>query len=190
MIGEQEKKRHINEERTVHCPVEGCDATPLARGAHLHVMRSSGDGHGPQGEIPEGMTFDDLETAGTREVSMDYPEHRETERVSRLCPYCKEPFRGKHGVLIHLGQKKDEQHPRPVPDDLDPESFAIARVDKHDNVIDIVEDGELMPSTEQRRAAEDSDAELSERIIEYLHDLRDRGKDDIADEIEERLLRD
>jgi len=35
---------HENEERTVICPVEGCDAEKLARGMHLHVLHSKGDG--------------------------------------------------------------------------------------------------------------------------------------------------
>jgi len=182
-------RNHINEERTVHCPVEDCDATPLARGVHLHVTRSVGNGHGPQGEVPDGLDLDNLETAGTKEVSMDYPEHRKTENVARLCPYCERPFRGKQGVLIHLGQtlgRKD--HPSILPDDLDPDSFSIVKLDKHDNIVEVVEEADMdvLPSAKKRQSDEERE-ELPEKVREYIAELRAEGKDDEADRAEELL---
>lgn len=126
---------HRNDERTVRCPVEGCDATPLARGINLHVRRSSGNGHGPQGEIPEGVDFDNLESVSTESVEMDYPEDRESEQTARLCPYCERPFNGKNGVLIHLGQvsgRKD--HPENAAAELADVEFTEVIVDEKGNV--------------------------------------------------------
>jgi len=79
---------HPNDERTVRCPVDGCDAEKLARGIHLHVRQSSGDGHGPQGEVPDSINFENLDTVGEQTVEMDYPEERNNEKEARLCPYC------------------------------------------------------------------------------------------------------
>lgn len=190
MTGASGQTKHTNEERTVKCPVEECDAEPLARGVHLHVMRSSGDGHGPQGEIPTDVSLDDLETVGSREVSMDYPNHRETESVNRLCPYCKRPYAGKHGVWVHLGQVKGRKnHPEEYPDDLDSDDFPIARVDEDDNVLEILDEGTLLPSAVERRSdSKMPQAESDERIREYIEDLREEGRNDEADRAEEMLL--
>jgi hypothetical protein len=126
---------HRNDERTVRCPVEGCDATPLARGINLHVRRSSGNGHGSQGEIPEGVDFENLESVGTESVEMDYPEERDSEQTARLCPYCERPFNGRNGVLIHLGQvagRKD--HPENAAAELADTEFPAVLVDEHGNI--------------------------------------------------------
>jgi len=182
------KKKHLNDEREVHCPVEGCDETPLARGVHLHVIRSVGDGHGEQGEVPHGVDLDDLEPSGTREVQMEYPEHRETEKVMRLCPYCGLPFHGKHGVLIHLGQTAGRKnHPEELPENFDPDSLTIVQVDEHDNIVEVVEEGVELPTVERRQQS-DQDEKLPERVIEYLAQLREEGRDDEADRAEEMLL--
>lgn len=168
---------HLNDERTVHCPIEGCEATPLARGVHLHVMRSSGNGHGPQGEVPDHVSFDALETAGAREVSMDYPETRETEKVMRLCPECHQPFHGKHGVQIHLGLVAGKHdHPDGVRDHYEPDDFPIAHVDRHGNVKEIVEGEVTLPTTEQRK---DADERLE--LIEKLHERGIIDDDELED---------
>lgn len=180
----QRTKTHLNDERTVHCPVGGCDETPLARGVHLHVMRSVGDGHGPQGEVPEHLDFENLETAGTRAVSMDYPEHRQTEQVARLCPFCDQPFRGKQGVQIHLGQVAGRNgHPEDARDRYDPDDYPIAHVDEHGNVVDTIPGETMLPTTRQRR---DAEGDSRERFIELL---RERGylDDDDAEEARELL---
>jgi hypothetical protein len=39
----------------------------------LHVYNSVGRGHGRHGKIPENIDFDNLETVGSGEVSIDYP---------------------------------------------------------------------------------------------------------------------
>lgn len=180
----QKTKTHLNDERTVHCPVDGCDETPLARGVHLHVMRSVGDGHGPQGEVPPHVDLSDLETAGTRAVSMDYPEHRQTEQVARLCPFCRQPFRGKQGVQIHLGQVSGRNdHPEDARERHDPEEYPIAHLDEHGNVVQVIKGETMLPPTADREDAPvDRDA--------LLDALNESGylDDDEVDEVKEKLL--
>ncbi|KAB7517090.1 hypothetical protein [Halosegnis rubeus] len=126
---------HSNDERTVRCPVDGCDATPLARGINLHVRQTTGNGHGPQGEIPDSVNFENLDTVGEREVTMDYPEERETEDSARLCPYCSLPFRGANGVLIHLGQVAGRKnHPENAAADHTEADFPQVELDEQGNI--------------------------------------------------------
>jgi hypothetical protein len=129
-------------EPIVRCPVEGCGAEKLSRGMHLHVLRSVGDGHGEQGEYPEGIDLENLEVVGRKEVNVDYPEEREAESVARLCPYCERPFKGKNGVLIHLGQmagRKD--HPQNASEVHEPTDFPVVKLDEDENVIAVVNSG-------------------------------------------------
>lgn len=185
--------RHENDERRVNCPVNGCDETPLARGVNLHVLRSAGGGHGPQGEVPAHISFDDLETVGTGRVAMDYPEERNNEQVARLCPYCEQPFRGKHGVMIHLGQVAGRKnHPEDAPKQHEPDDFAIVQLDDQENIVEVVEDAPAMPSTVKRRqssigrtpSVHDVDPEQVENLVGYL---RDKGLDEEADRAEQML---
>jgi hypothetical protein len=133
--------KHRNDERTVRCPIEGCDAEKLARGIHLHVRQSSGNGHGPQGEVPEGITFEDLETVGEEEVEMEYPEERDTENVARLCPYCLQPFKGTNGVLIHLGQVAGRKnHPDDGAEKHASVDFPEVEIDDEGNIVRTLSD--------------------------------------------------
>lgn len=126
---------HTNDEREVRCPVDGCDATPLARGINLHVMRSSGGGHGPRGEVPETISFENLETVGEREVEMDYPEERDNEKHARLCPYCSQTFAGIPGLMIHLGQKSGrDNHPENPKERHEPREFPRVEADAEGNI--------------------------------------------------------
>jgi len=123
----------------VKCPVEDCDAEVLARGINLHVRQSSGGGHGPQGEAPDQLTFDDLKTVGSDTVEMDYPEERDHEQVARFCPYCSEVFTGKQGVRIHLGQVEGRKnHPRNANERHAPEDFPQVAVDDEGNVVGVL----------------------------------------------------
>lgn len=185
-------KKHKNNERTVKCPVEECGEEKLARGIHLHVSRKSGDGHGESGETPKSVNLDNLETVGTREVEMDYPEERDSEQVARLCPYCERPFRGKHGVMIHLGQVAGRKnHPKDASEQHEPNDFAIVHVDEDENVVEVVEEGTTMPSTDRRREREANLGSLSEeQVRDYIEGLREQGLDDEADRAEQMLLSD
>jgi len=77
---------HKNKEKTVICPVEGCEKEALSRGLHLHVRQSTSGNHGTQGEVPIDVGLENPEAAGEREVEMEYPEDRDSEDVARLWP--------------------------------------------------------------------------------------------------------
>lgn len=182
----KKKNQHDNDERTVKCPVEECDAEPLARGVHLHVMRSSGNGHGPNGEVPEHLDLDNLESVGTRKVSMDYPEEREQESVMRLCPYCDEPFRGAHGVMIHLGQTEGRKnHPEGAAKRHELDDFPIVRLDEDENIVEYIEEGKSLNEVGTSRT---STEESQEKTKQYIEQLEAEGKTEEAEKAREMLL--
>lgn len=169
------KQTHRNPERTVKCPVEDCDAEKLARGIHLHVRQSTGNGHGSQGTVPEHVSLDDLETVGDETVEMDYPEELDTEQVARLCPYCGTPFTGKQGVLIHLGQVAGRKnHPENAAEMHEPEDFPRVKMDDQENVVEVLDDG---PASSGSGPHEQSVS--TEKVYRYIADLL---ADDRADE--------
>jgi hypothetical protein len=186
------RKKHKNDEKTVRCPVEGCEKEVLSRGLHLHVSRSSSDNHGEQGEIPDGVDLDKAKEVGTQEVEMNYPEERESEQVARLCPYCERPYRGKHGVMIHLGQVAGRKnHPKDATEQHEPDDFAIVHVDKNENVVEVVEESTSMPSTERRQEAESNGDSLDpDEVREYIEGLREQGLEEQAERAEQMLLSD
>lgn len=162
-------------EKVVRCPVEGCDAEHPTRGLHLHLMRSVGDGHGEQGDYPD-VDIDDLEEVGREEVSVNYPEERESETVARLCPYCGNPFRGKEGVMIHLGQMTGRKnHPPNASAVHEPADFAVVELDEDENITSVVS----RPRSEDRDntgdGAADDDVEPSATFtkeeIAYLYEV-------------------
>lgn len=176
---------HSNEERTVQCPVEGCDYEGLARSLHLHVRQSSGDGHGPHSDIPDHIDLKNAETVGTQRVDMDYPESRNVEQVARQCPFCGMVFNGKHGVMIHIGQTEGKKnHPKDATEQVETDDLPVVEVDEDQNIINTVEGDAVMPSTERRREQEDEEA----RIKKYIKRLREEGKEEEADIAEQELL--
>jgi hypothetical protein len=177
-------------EPTVKCPVEDCGAEKLKRGIHLHVRQSKGSGHGPQGEVPSTINLDDLETSGSQEVSMDYPETRQTEQVGRRCPFCKEVFRGKQGVMIHLGRVAgDGSHPQNPKEEIDAEKLTIVHLDEDGNVVEEVDEPTTLPSTRRRRESERENT-LEAKVQTVIEEFRHEGKDEVADRLEEILTDD
>ncbi|QKY21198.1 hypothetical protein B4589_012740 [Halolamina sp. CBA1230] len=172
---------HKNDERTVRCPVEGCDATPLARGVNLHVNRSSGDGHGPRGEVPEGISFENLETVGEREVEMDYPDERNNEKHARLCPYCSQSFAGVQGLMIHLGQTAGRKnHPANPKERHEPGDFPRVEVDAQGNLQQVVD---TSPTDDTEKGA------VSEaRVFNLIADLVADGEVLTANRVRSQLL--
>ncbi|WP_336133680.1 hypothetical protein [Natronomonas amylolytica] len=175
---------HTNDERTVRCPVDGCEATPLARGINLHLMRSSGNGHGPQGEVPDHISTDDLETVGTESVQMDYPEERETEQVARLCPYCSTPYKGTNGVLIHLGQVAGRKnHPEDAAKQHDESDFPVVEVDERGNIISVVDD-----SRDTEISDTDKGAVSKQQVYHLIADFMANGDAEAAARVRRKLL--
>jgi len=182
MASRKGSRPHVNEERTVRCPY--CGDEVLARGLYLHVLRSSGNGHGESNDVPDSFDPDKAETVGTKRVQMNYPEHRTTEKVARMCPYCERPFTGRHGVLIHLGQMKGKAgHPADPAEDFDPADFPVVPLDEFGNIDEVVGGDVQLPATQRRL----DEAELEERVRAYIADLRKRGDDEAADEAEALL---
>jgi len=189
------KKKHKNDEETVKCPVDGCGKELLARGLHLHVLQTAGSGHGKSGEIPADVNLDNAEVIGAKEVEMEYPEERESENVQRLCPYCERPFRGKQGVMIHLGATAGRKnHPENAAERYNLDDFPIVRVDENENVIEVVEKGISLPSTERRQEQQEDEGSMNsiseEEIREHIQNLRDQDLEDEADRAEKMLLGD
>lgn len=179
--------KSLNKERVVRCPVDGCDYEGVSRGMHLHVLQSAGNGHGPNRDIPEHLNFDELEVVGERDVEMDYPEEREVENTARLCPFCGHAFKGYQGVKIHLGQKQGKGvHPESAVEDTSVEDCPVAEVDEDMNVINVVEENSLMPSTKRR--IEGADTIPIETVQEYIQELEDDGLAEQAERARSTLL--
>lgn len=177
---------HKNDERTVRCPVEGCDSTPLARGVNLHILRLSGNGHGPRNEVPDHISLDELETVGEREVEMDYPEERENEKHARLCPYCSETFSGLSGLMIHLGQTAGRKnHPENPKERHNPEDFPRVEVDSEGNVETAVDSAEASPADDT-----DNVAVPKGRVFALLADLVADGEAETAQRVRRALIGD
>lgn len=178
-----DRETHKNEERTVICPVEGCDAERLARGMHLHVLHSKGDGHGPKGVLPDEVSLEDMLTVGTETVEMEYPTERDTEQEARLCPYCGEAFTGKQGVLIHLGQVAGRKnHPDDAAKRHEPQDFPRVGVDEDENVVRLIEDD---PEDGDRAEGPTVPAE---RIYRYIAELLAKDQQGEAQRARRRLL--
>lgn len=180
------KTSHTNKEDVVKCPIEGCTHDGLSRGIHLHVMQSSGNGHGPHGDIPEHLDFGSLETVGEKNVEMKYPDEQETSETVRLCPFCGRAFQGYRGLKIHLGQKVGHGvHPVDAKDVAKTDA-PIAHVDDDMNVIEIVEEATLMPSTKRRLMNENSIPR--EKVIDFIEALTDGGHEQAAEMARNQLL--
>ena len=173
----------MTDERTVRCPVEGCEDEVLARGINLHVMRSSGEGHGPKGDVPDHLSFEDLETIGKQDVEMDYPESRDNEKHARLCPYCSQVFLGIQGLMIHLGQTAGRKnHPENPKKNHNPSDFPQVRVDDKGNVLETIQ-------TKSDEQAERTGAIIPEsRVLQLITELDAEGKTDVASRMRGDLI--
>lgn len=179
--------KHHNKETVVKCPVEGCSHEGLSRGIHLHVRQSTGGGHGEHGDVPEHLDFDDLEKVGEKDVEMDYPDERTEEEVARLCPFCGSAYKGFRGLKIHVGQKAGQGvHPEDATD-IEKEDTPVAHVDDDMNVIEIVEENELMPST-KRRITKEKAGVSQEDVADLIDELKEEGESEIAERIRKKLL--
>lgn len=166
------KKKHVNKEKVKECPA--CGETFLSRSLHLHVLRKDDEAHGPQGDIPPTLDLENAPVVGTREVEMDYPETRETEKTRRQCPYCTQTFKGKQGLGIHFGQVVGRKnHPADREQFPDPGSCPVVHVDEDGNIIEVVEEGITMPSTQRRQDTDE--------VNSLIKDLREKGKTEEAE---------
>ncbi|UBF22220.1 hypothetical protein HRTV-2_gp72 [Halorubrum virus HRTV-2] len=184
------ERTHTNSERVVRCPAtypdgSQCEKEVLSRALHLHVLRKSDEAHGESGDIPPNLDVEHAEVVGEKEVEVDYPEEREQEEVARQCPYCQQVFRGKQGLEIHFGQVVGRMnHPKDRDEFPEATECPIVRVDDNKNVIDVVQEGAVMPSTRQRKEGQRRE---DETVDDFIARLRASGRDDQADAVEEAL---
>jgi len=121
---------------------------------------------------------------------MDYPETRQTEQVGRRCPFCKEVFRGKQGVMIHLGRVAgDGSHPQNPKEEIDAEKLTIVHLDEDGNVVEEVDESMTLPSTRRRRESERENT-LEAKVQSVIEEFRHEGKDEVADRLKEILTDD
>jgi len=152
------------------------------------VRQSTGENHGPQGEIPDNISFDDLKTVGSQAVSIDYPDKQEIEPFGRQCPYCEEIFRGRRGVMIHLGLTEGRgTHPDNAKEDVDFDDLRVVRIDENENVIEEVDQSAVLPTTRRRRERE-REASIEEKVRGVIKEFRQEGKDEAADRLEMILM--
>jgi len=162
-------------EPVVRCPVEDCTAEHVSRGLHLHILRSVGSGHGEQGDVPPGVDLDDAVVVGRQHVDVDYPAERKSEAAARLCPYCERPFKGKNGVLIHLGLVEGRRdHPTNASEVHDSTDFPVVEVDENENVVAVVDNSGVSAEDQFRECSDegaerDTIVELTREEVEYLY---------------------
>jgi hypothetical protein len=175
---------HSNDERTVRCPVEGCGKEVLARGLHLHVLKSDGGGHGARNEVPDDLDLDAAKDVGEEEVVMDYPEERETEDAARFCPYCNQTFEGLNGLMIHLGQKAGrDNHPVNPKDRHEPGDFPPVEVDANGNIRQSADD-DGVPDDDQLETG----AVPVRRVLSLVADLMADREPLMAHRVRKELL--
>ena len=179
-----------NQENVVQCPVSGCSHEGLSRGMHLHVRQSSGNGHGPHGDIPDSLDMGNLEVVGQREVQMEYPEDREVDNTARACPFCGNAFQGYRGLKIHLGQKQGQGvHPKNAAEKIQKEDAPIVEVDDDMNVKDIIDAREMMPSMRDRLLGQESkDTIPVSKVEQFIEKLEAEDRADVANQAREFLL--
>jgi hypothetical protein len=89
--------------------------------------------------------------------------------------------------MIHLGQTAGRKnHPEDASEKHDPEDFSIVHVDDNENVVEVVNEGTSMPSTERRQ--ENDTTPDPENIRKHIEELREQGLDEQAEKAEQMLL--
>ncbi|QCP91901.1 hypothetical protein [Haloarcula marismortui] len=140
------KTRHTNDEPAVICPADGCDFSGANRRIGPHIRMSSGDGHGPKFEVPEHLSVDSAESAGTEKVAMEYPNKQKIGEETRYCPFCRDTFTGQH-IMKHLGAKAGrDNHPESPTTTFETEDFAVVETDVDGNITAVLEEGKGDPS--------------------------------------------
>lgn len=134
--------RSKNEEETAVCPVEGCDKEALKRGMFMHIFQTDdpeGERHHPRYEMPPGINVADVKVSGSEEVEMNYPTEQEIGDVYYLDTYTGKAYKGKRGLMVHLGQKAGSDNiPEDVTERHDAEDFPIVDIDEDGNVTEVI----------------------------------------------------
>jgi hypothetical protein len=134
------KRKNIENE--VRCPVSGCRKPVAKRGLFMHIFQTDDpekEGHYPRGTVPPDVDVNDVAVTGDRQITMDYPEEQDLEEFHYLDTYTGKAYKGKRGLMIHLGQMAGQDN---IPDDVterhDPDDFPVVDIDEDGNIIDVL----------------------------------------------------
>jgi hypothetical protein len=185
-----------NLEDKVVCPIEGCDSETAARGLHLHIYHTDdpeGEGHYPRGEVPPDFNKDNIEVIGKQSIQMDYPDEQELEDAKYLDTYTGKAYKGKRGLMIHLGQMEGQENiPSNVTDRHDADDFPMVKVDEKGNITDVLRwsSGDVPAIEPYLPWYEDRDKGFIERrkVKELVKELKNGSGAISAEVLEEELL--
>lgn len=187
----------MNEKETVDCPVENCSQKPLARGLFMHIYQTDdppGEGHWPRYEVPPDLNVDEVKMTSKREAEADYPEIQDIDEIYYLDTYTGKAYRGKRGLMIHLGQRAGKDN---IPDDVtdrhEADEFPIVDVDDNGNITEVIKpaEGTVPPLEPYLPWHEDSDMGYirKETIRQFVEKVRNMEGGAVSpDYIEQELL--
>jgi hypothetical protein len=189
--------RRTNEEDTVICPIKGCNEEVLSRGLFMHIFHtndSDGEGHYPKGEIPPEIDKEEIKVTGQKEVEMDYPDEQDLEDALYLDTYTGKAYKGKRGLMIHLGQLAGRDN---IPEDVTErhrvENFPVVEVDNDGNITEVLSfpSGDV-PSIEPYLPWYDDPDKgyiAKKEVKELVEEVRESSTGTIsANKVEEKLL--
>jgi len=189
--------RRTNSEEMVQCPVKGCDKEVVARGLYMHIFQSDdpeGEAHYPRYEEPPYLDMEDLKVTGETTVEMDFPEDVDLEDKMYLDTYTGKAYKGRRGLMIHLGQSAGEHNiPSDVTDRHEPDDFPIVDVDDDGNITEVhrYSRGDVPPIAPYLPWYDDKDEGYVQKahIREFVEDIKDSRTGAASPEmIEEELL--
>ena len=186
--------KHTTDEDTVECPI--CGEEFKKRGLFMHIYStddSPGRGHHNRGNVPHGLDIEKVETSGTEEVQMDYPDTQDIGDAQYFDTYTGKAYKGKRGIMVHLGQAKGENNiPSDVTDRFDADDFPIVETDEDGNITNVVKWGsdEVPPIEPYLPWYDNSDIGYVRRkkIRKFIQEIKSNNEEITPDEVKEKLL--
>lgn len=107
----------------------------------MHIFQTDdpdGEGHYPRFEIPPYLVKDDLKVTGDEKVTIDYPDEQDLEEIYYLDTYTGKAYKGKRGLMVHLGQLAGKNNiPEDITDRHDADDFPVVDIDDDGNVTEV-----------------------------------------------------
>lgn len=107
----------------------------------MHIFQTDdpdGAGHYPRYDIPPYLVEEDLKVVDQEEVTIDYPDEQNLEEVWYLDTYTGKAYKGKRGLMVHLGQMAGQDNiPEDITDRHDADDFPIVDIDDDGNVTEV-----------------------------------------------------
>jgi hypothetical protein len=160
----------------------------------MHIFQTDGKGHGPRKSVPEGLLDEPPQEVGETAKNIDYPESVSLGDEMRLDTYTGQVFKGKRGMMIHLGQKAGQDNiPKNVTNMHDGDDFPIVEVDDDGNITKLLREGRgSVPPANPRLPSDIKDTEeyvRASEIEKFVEEVREGTGAATADHIEWRLLK-